>query len=394
MNEFNREIFNRLKLYFENYRTDFPNSFDGIRFIPIVGNFKKMFDDDNSLAALVAMYLSNYLTKNELNKEIKSIKTPQPDDYIIRALIKQVDVNLKNNPKITSTINDIVDFGFQDSYNHIDKLNKCPPIKPVGVSNVYFDDVSPKLQLAINKHWGDYNGTLNDDFINNLRNNVYPELESNKVFLKAITENIQNPTSFYLRVKDDNELMNYIKTLPKKMQDEYMNVYNQGYLQYNKKQNLLGSVKSETTADLNYMDHMSSEDKNNLDLIKRSYNIGKQALHDKSDLTPSELLERCKEIIENEQITVDSNTTDQTSPFRKYVYGGLGIGALGLTSYGLYKYYKLLQQRKQLEEETKQRELEHQRQLELERNKKRKIVINNTVPTYRPREDTFKSIWN
>ena len=104
------------------------------------------------------------------------------------------------------------------------------------------------------------------------------------------------------------------------------------------------------------------------------------------------MLERCKRIIEQQQVNVDSNTTDQNSPFRKYLYSGLGIGALGLTGYSLYKVYQLQQQRKQLEEEAKRREVEHQRQLEVERKNKRKITINNMVPI--PQQNSYSSIWD
>ena len=222
--------------------------------------------------------------------------------------------------------------------------------------------------------------------------NTNNELKSNKLMLKAIVENVQNPITFYLRVKEDKALSDYLKTLPKKMYDEYMDVYNKGYLQYNQNKGLLGDVKTETTADLNYMNAMSSEDKNNIEFIKRSSNIFKDIDPHNDYISPSKLLERCKRSIEQQQVNVDSNTTDQNSPFRKYLYGGLGIGALGLTGYGLYKVYQLQQQRKQLEEEAKRREVEHQRQLEVERKNKRKITINNMVPI--PQQNSYSSIWD
>ena len=392
MNKFNRELYNRLTTYFKKYRTDFPTSHINMMLIPFVGDFAKMCSNNPNIAALMAMYLTKYLDKNQVRKEILNIPYLRGTDRAVRALIKQIETAFQQKPNLMGVINDIVEVGFRESYNQIDKLNKCPPLKPIGVSNVYFDDVSPELQLAINKHWGDYDGSLSNKFIDKLMENTNNELKSNKLMLKAIVENVQNPITFYLRVKEDKALSDYIKTLPKEMYDEYMDVYNKGYLKYNQNKGLLGDVKTETTADLNYMNAMSSEDKNNIEFIKRSSNIFKDIDPHNDYISPSQLLERCKRIIEQQQVNVDSNTTDQNSPFRKYLYGGLGIGALGLTGYSLYKVYQLQQQRKQLEEEAKRREVEHQRQLEVERKNKRKITINNMVPI--PQQSSYSSIWD
>ena len=393
MNEFNNEIYNRLTSYFTNYRNNIPLSQKALMLISYVSDFKQICDSNSKLAALMMMYLGGYLGKKDLRNEIYNMsKNKKPSKRVIDQTIDQIKTSVMKKPQLVNALADIVNVGFKETFNESDYRNECPPFKPIGVSNVYFDDVSPEFQLAINKHWGNYNGNMSNKFINKLMENANNELKSNKQSIKAITENILNPTAFYLRVKEDKALSDYLKTLPKEMYDEYMDVYNKGYLQYNQNKGLLGDVKTETTADLNYMNAMSSEDKNNIEFIKRSSNIFKDIDPHNDYISPSQLLERCKRIIEQQQVNVDSNTTDQNSPFRKYLYGGLGIGALGLTGYSLYKVYQLQQQRKQLEEEAKRREVEHQRQLEVERKNKRKITINNMVPI--PQQNSYSSIWD
>lgn len=388
--EAKREIHRRLTTFLEHNGEWIPVTYRSLNAIinkPIITKIAKSgsFDDPSSYSALL-LYLNNMFTYDDLQK-VYTKKHGIIPTMTKNILTNEIVKTTKKDPSTIEYINNFISAVFED----VGPVNaKCPFERPAGVTNMYFQDLNPLLNYAINKHF-DPKREFNKDYFIELSQLSQVEVGNmNKVF-DYIMSIWNNPLRLYTEYNSNPDIraaINYSNDNTKQTLLKQLELGRQLYY----KTTVQDGMMTGTTGDFEFVEQMKSglDDFANYDALINKWIQAQQQLNpDKSSVdgpTPQELLEYCNDLVETTEMGYDDTTTKSLisqlwqKPLTKFAVGGIGLGALGLTGYGLYKLWQSNKQRREAEEELdqlKQQQKTQSKQKPVKQRKNKPTIINN-----------------
>lgn len=374
------ELYKRLLVYLQNYKKWTPLTYEALETIPLTDLYMKMFNYDPQRTTNAIMEVLNKLPPKK--GFMNTINNFLGDSKINR---------LKNDESWVEIANNILDVAFRESYNYIDENTQSPFEKPLGVSNIYLEDLAPNMQLALNKAFGNYTGEFSPQYSRSLRQKTVQNLHEFSDVLDKMVDYTKDPKTFYNFVHDNSEVQELMKILSPQLQIRFNEIYKKGEWQSIVNKNA-GVGNTELNDELKFMER--------IDTINKPLEIDYQGdVCPVDGPSPNDLLEYCQDLADQKQIVLDSDTTNTLwSKIKPYAFAGIGVAGLGVGGYAAYKYWQSKKQQeelqKQLEEEAKLNRLKQQHyQEQLKQARKQKPMIINNLRDNLPQHYNEESIW-